>query len=415
MTDLWLGGAFLLLLALLILVFPLLKQARQSRAASINAQLLKHRLDELQQELRDGLLNERDLGQAQQELKMALLAEQPSSDKNSLNSVSSPSETETAPKTAISSVWIGATAALFLAVAFGIYYQVNEVQKLQHWQAAQQRLPELGAVVVNQGGAGLTGEDLQDFALGLRTRLQQSPDDALGWLLLGRMYLSAQQIENALLALEKALLLEPQRGGTIMSYSQALLYAGDTENAAKATRLMAELVQRQGGNQQSLSLLAVAATQAGEKDVAISSWQQLQTLLAADDPLQRTATEQLNLLQSGETKLQLQIEIADNLRSKASADAFLFVFAQAPDAAGPPVAVVKQKLSEFPVVTELSDANAMLPGHNLSSLDKAKIVARVSFDENVATAPGELQGELFLDVNIEQNQPITILIDRELM
>ncbi len=96
-------------------------------------------------------------------------------------------------------------------------------------------------------------------------------------------------------------------------------------------------------------------------------------------------------------------------------EGFLFVFAQeSTGAVRMPAAVVKIPLGEFPVVVELSDKNAMMANYTLSQLQQAKLVARVSIDENVAQATGELQGEWIATLRANQITQETITIDKEL-
>jgi hypothetical protein len=71
-------------------------------------------------------------------------------------------------------------------------------------------------------------------------------------------------------------------------------------------------------------------------------------------------------------------------------------------------------LGDFPVVVELSDKNAMMANYTLSQLQQAKLVARISIDENVAQATGEFQGEWMATLNKNQLTQETITINREL-
>jgi hypothetical protein len=62
----------------------------------------------------------------------------------------------------------------------------------------------------------------------------------------------------------------------------------------------------------------------------------------------------------------------------------------------------------------LSNDNAMMPNYTLSQLQQAKLVARVSFDADVAQSAGEFQGEWIATLNSNQTTQETITIDREL-
>jgi len=71
----------------------------------------------------------------------------------------------------------------------------------------------------------------------------------------------------------------------------------------------------------------------------------------------------------------------------------LFVSARQPGIPGPPLAAVRISSDELPTTVELSDANAMIEGRNLSSVDEVQLVARVAFGGTAIVASGDLVGE----------------------
>jgi len=92
--------------------------------------------------------------------------------------------------------------------------------------------------------------------------------------------------------------------------------------------------------------------------------------------------------------------------------------------------MVKLPLAQFPVSVGYPIANAMIAKLYLgSSLSTAKLVARISLDENVMQAAGELQGEiswvqadkliteiiLINKAEIYVNLPLRLLIDLALL
>ena len=63
-----------------------------------------------------------------------------------------------------------------------------------------------------------------------------------------------------------------------------------------------------------------------------------------------------------------------------------------PGIPGPPLAVVLTSAQAWPVTLTLSDANAMIAGRNLSSVDDVEITARFAFGGTAVTTPGDLLG-----------------------
>lgn len=404
MMLLGLGAVGLFLLALLLVVLPWIRNKNRAEQDTLtNAQLVKQRLQELEREVSEGLLTENDKNIAVKELKLALLDE---------NSV-----TATPSQGVKLALIVGALVTLVSGAT--VYYFSNQINQIQQWDAALARLPELGRRVVIEGDQSIQKQDLEDFALGIRTKLIQQPDDPTGWLLLGRLHASLNRLDSAFQAYEKALQLQPDNTGALTSYSQALLMTGQEQYIQQAQQLLTRLVRLLPDDKNTIGMLAITATQLGNIELAQKSWKKLKEILPKTDPMQVEIDNRLAQLSGGavsSTSITVTVEISEELRSKLPTDGFLFVFAQ--DASGAvrmPAAVVKSKLAQFPVVIELSDQNAMMPTYTLANLNETKLVARISQDENVATSEGELQGDIVIDLQQGVATKQRILIDKELM
>ena len=57
----------------------------------------------------------------------------------------------------------------------------------------------------------------------------------------------------------------------------------------------------------------------------------------------------------------------------------------------------------------------MMPTYTLSGLSTAKLVARISRDDNVMQAAGELQGEIILELQADKLVTENIMINKEIM
>jgi cytochrome c-type biogenesis protein CcmH len=65
------------------------------------------------------------------------------------------------------------------------------------------------------------------------------------------------------------------------------------------------------------------------------------------------------------------------------------------------------------VTFSLSDANAMVPGRNLSNADNVQIEARISKNGDALPQSGDLVGSV-TSVNPRGGHPVKISIDREI-
>jgi hypothetical protein len=115
----------------------------------------------------------------------------------------------------------------------------------------------------------------------------------------------------------------------------------------------------------------------------------------------------------GNAEISGTVEIASKLAPRAAAGATLFIYAKQPNAPGPPLAVLRMRVERWPVTFTLNDANAMVPGRNLSNADSVQIEARISKSGDALARPGDLVGTV-TGVNPRDGQPIRISIDREI-
>jgi cytochrome c-type biogenesis protein CcmH len=90
----------------------------------------------------------------------------------------------------------------------------------------------------------------------------------------------------------------------------------------------------------------------------------------------------------------------------------LFVFVRDAQNAGPPLAVIRRQAGELPVTLQISDADIMLPGRTLASLEEAKLVARVANGGDPIAKPGDVYGEARWQRNAAAAGPVAIVIDR---
>jgi cytochrome c-type biogenesis protein CcmH len=99
--------------------------------------------------------------------------------------------------------------------------------------------------------------------------------------------------------------------------------------------------------------------------------------------------------------------------AKVKAGVPMFVSAREPGIPGPPIAALRLTTEQIGQTVVLSDANTMIEGRTLSSVNDVEIVARVAFAGTPAVASGDLLGSVVqkkggaedVEVLISQVQP----------
>ncbi|WP_100642257.1 c-type cytochrome biogenesis protein CcmI [Alteromonas facilis] len=390
-----------------------------------NAQIVKQRLGEIEKEYHEGLISEDDKQQAITELKLALVDE---AGNDSIDeSVAKPSSTKLA-------IIVG----LLIALSIGgtVYYRANHLHEVQTLVSATQSIGELSdkLIAVANDQADISPQELQLLALAIRQRLRDTPKDDQAWLNLGRLYMSMGFSEQSIESFERAFTLAPEDVNTRLSFAQALMLSGTDEHLRRSERLLAFELTQQPQNDNIRLMLTVVNAQLGKaeeaqayfdtiKDKMSPSSEMYQSLVArlaelSGNPSIPIVAEEASAQTQDETNLtgfNVAVSITSELLAKVPENAFLFVFAQdAGSAMRMPAAVVKLPLASLPVNVTLTEQNAMMPNFTLNQIERARLIARISKDENVEAVKGELQGMTEIPTTTGQVVNVEVMINQEI-
>ena len=109
--------------------------------------------------------------------------------------------------------------------------------------------------------------------------------------------------------------------------------------------------------------------------------------------------------------LKVTVGISPALKSKSAPEQVVFVFAKAVTGPRAPLAAVRAQVKDLPLTVTLDDSMAMAPMFRLSMFKDVNVSARVSQDGQAIKKSGDFEG---LSPNIklvQDNKPITVIID----
>ena len=182
-------------------------------------------------------------------------------------------------------------------------------------------------------------ESVEVFLIRLKNRLEIEPDDVDGWLLLSKSYDHLDQLVEAKMAFEKA---------------KTLGYTGNWK----------PLPQIIPARQQSYSL----ENSPGGEGISLS-----------------------NGKSTSGTGIKLKVSLAPGLVNELPRDSIVFIFARAVGSPGPPLAVLRKKVSELPLEITLNDSHAMIQGRTISNANQLVVGARVSLSGNPLRQTGDFE------------------------
>jgi len=259
--------------------------------------------------------------------------------------------------------------------------------------------------------------EINSMVKGLAERLKKQPDDAQGWLMLGRSYKYLQQYPKAAEAFAHAYQLIGDQPEIMLLYAEAIAFTNNEQLAGKPAELVFKVLAMEPDNVTGLWFGGMAKAQSGDFVAARTLWTKLEALLPPDSTarqevqglLAKLATEipegaaqvesksaqSANTGRTGSQQLAgigVQVSLAPGLQAVVSPDDTVFVYAQALSGLQMPLAIVRKQVADLPLTVNLNDSMAMIPAMKLSNFEQVKLVARVSKSGNAVQQSGDLIG-----------------------
>lgn len=283
----------------------------------------------------------------------------------------------------------------------------------------------------------------QPLALGslvgpLRARLEQSPEDAQGWMLLGVSYSQLGDYPQAVESFDRVLALTGGRDpDALMGKAEALILENPERILQEAGGIVEQVLQADPSNPKGLWYGGLRASAQGETVLAVQRWRAM-----LEGPV---TPEVRNIVERELNRLGASAPVADSvppvvagstsamagsdssavagsaspavpgsaspavaggaasavvelrLRLEAStapmSGAVLFIVARIPGQTGPPLAARRVDGARFPLAVSLSDADAMLPGATVSDKTELAITARLSATGQTTRAAGDHEAQ----------------------
>jgi len=439
MIIFWILAAGLTGLAVLFIVWPLLRVPTADTALSqgqLNLEVFRRRRDELDGDLAAGVLVREQYDAARKDLERELLYDLGG-------------DADAAPGGVAASRRTGDGRAPILALILGVALPVAAV--LAYLQLGDQGvIPRIEAAVAETGEAApadpQAAQSLEVLAQGLAERMQKTPDNLDGWLMLGRTYFAIGQPAKGLEALERAYQLAPEQAGVLAAYAEALGANAGNRLSGRPAELIRTALRLEPANPNVRWLAGMLDYQEGRFSAAVQTWQGLLSELdpagqeaqqlgemiaeaqgqagtpsaAAEAPAPHAgaaapapADARQAEIAAGDTgaRIQVSVTLAPALAAQAAPDDMVFVFARAPAGPPMPLAVQRLKVADLPATLSLDDSMAVIPTLRLSGYPEVLVGARISKSGQATPSAGDLEGEAG-PVKASGGAAVALAIDR---
>jgi cytochrome c-type biogenesis protein CcmH len=260
----WIICGLMILLALWFVLPPLFVPAegrKRDEMSAANVLVYQDQCQELETDLRNGLIGEPEYQKEKQELERRLLA-----DTETAKRVSSAS-----PPTSSSTRKLAYTVTAAIPIVAIVFYLARGNPKALNPETA----PNTQPAAATQSGE-MTPQQIEANVGKLAKRLEENPNDVQGWVMLGRSYTMLERYADAATAYGRATTLKGGDANLWTDYAEALALANGQRLEGKPMEAINRALQIDPNNEQALAFAGEAAFQAADYKKAIEYWQKLQ-------------------------------------------------------------------------------------------------------------------------------------------
>ena len=225
---------------------------------------------------------------------------------------------------------------------------------------------------------------------------------------------------EAAAAYAKAEALFPQDAQLLADYADTLAMAQGQSLQGKPEALVQRALQADGNNLKALALAGTVEFEKRDYAKAVEYWRRMLALLPPDSEMVdsvRASIKEAQDKQGGAPKSSMlaaqekpggasksspvaaksasvsgTVKLAPALAARAAPEDTVFVLARPAQGSRMPLAAVRVKVKDLPMVFSFDDSMAMNPSAKISSFAEVVVAARVSKSGNVMPQGGDLEG-----------------------
>ncbi|MBI5137441.1 MAG: c-type cytochrome biogenesis protein CcmI [Nitrospirae bacterium] len=394
MTTFWILAGVMACVGALFVVVPLMRgpvRRDQHSRDQLNLAIRKDQLTELKSDLDAGTLSPEQFEAGRIEIEQGLLEDVAGAEAAALQASAPPAR------------WMAYVLALALpALAVALYLQLGRMDALD---------PAVTAAPKGQEMAHDIGpEQLAGMVQSLADRLKAQPDDAEGWMMLGRSYAVLRDFPRSAEAYAHAYALIGDHPDVLSNYADALAMANNGAFTDQAVALVDKAVKVDPTHPKALWLAGTAAFERRNYGRALTLWTALRVGLDDGSDVANTMDaniaevralmggaappETARVAQAAPAKKQVsgRVRVAPALAAKVDPGATLFVFAKAAQGPPMPLAILRLSAAGLPLDFTLDEGMAMVPAMSLARFDQVMVGARISKSGDATARSGDLQG-----------------------
>lgn len=268
----WLISTLLSLVIAVICFYPLLQsriQTSRTKREQLNKAFYFDRLREIERDEQQGLLENAE--QLKTELQQALLEDIPTTGE------------ELTEEKSYGKLWFVSGFLTLLIIAGTVYFNIGSWQSQETLAKLHEKLPHFYERVKEEDTNPLSETEMQQFVTALRLEVQQHPQDAHSWFMLGQLGMAMDNGQLAADSYGKAHKIEPENTAYKLAYARILMFSEDVIDKNQGQELLKQVIRQDHSNTEALSLLAFRYFEQEDYKMAAVTWAMMLKLLPEDD------------------------------------------------------------------------------------------------------------------------------------
>jgi cytochrome c-type biogenesis protein CcmH len=442
----WAALLLMLLIAIVILLYPLLRTYRQESIAyrQSNLELYEDKLKELEADLGEGRIDHERYQVARQEIDRELLQDVPAESR----------ETASLHYSArlVRHPGLALVIAVFLPMASLLIYTQLGMHAAGEGKVQMQAQAETETETETHPGAQ---KSITEMVQALADRVNANGGTLEEWTMLGRAYKHIGEYAKSASAFEEAVALNGS-AQLMLEQAEAMAMLHNRRFTPASRTLVLRALSLEPDNVNALWFAGVAEFQAANYRQSIDYLSKLSDVAQADDEVRKSITLYISqardkLAAAGEevppmvqladagtaaaspmaaraaatdanaespktstaaagASVQVHVDVSDTVRGKYQDGDTVFVYAKALRGPKMPLAVQRITLDQLPATVVLDDSMAMMQGMNMSAFGSVMISARLSKTGSAITQSGDYIGQTEV-ADVTNAGKVNIVID----
>ncbi len=332
-----------------------------------NVSIGKQKISELEQDLKQGLIDKSEFNSAKEEISATLAVELEEHDQEINNS-------------GVGTLTTVSIFAFLALLSFGTYQYLAPEFDINKPPQARSAPPSL-----------------EQSAEKIKEHLKNNPNDYEAYQILGLTYFEMGKLNESTNAYEKAYQINPKDPRLLVEYASTIVTMNGNRFDTRSAKLIKEALDIEPDAPDALYLSGMFAVSVKDFSLAKTLWNKALSALEKDSPDYQAILSMLNELSQIEAvgvnnTVEVIVNIDESIIS-TRADDFIMVYLKSAQGRPMPIAIKKLKLNKFTGSVVLSNKDSVMSNTNLSNFDKVVAVVRISASGSAIKQDGDLQVE----------------------